>query len=293
MFSLAAIRYRSVLAADGGPVECIEEGELTVFGKKLRQANARLSKNLVPRHEMQIFSNADGTGMHPSPMIARHMAVSEALERWAYHDSMRSSKRALFSFDVDGSSNGMAAFPGLFVQMARRRAFFEAAERFCLLNWWERRLDGEICDTRWPGVRAIAFKSPIGGTAVILFMRSDWGFYAYGHAAGSSFEKACEHAVIELVRHESVIRCWMLAGNSIPAGNPFERRAWFFSTDEGHKLFKERLCSRADCLKPAAEILCDSEIPGPWSTYATIWRFLFRPPSSRFMEKDNDRYFFW
>ena len=151
MFSLAAIRYRSVLAADGGPVECIEEGELTVFGKKLRQANARLSKNLVPRHEMQIFSNADGTGMHPSPMIARHMAVSEALERWAYHDSMRSSKRALFSFDVDGSSNGMAAFPGLFVQMARRRAFFEAAERFCLLNWWERRLDGEICDTRWPG----------------------------------------------------------------------------------------------------------------------------------------------
>lgn len=293
MFSLAAIRYRSVLAAHGGPVECIEEGELTVFGKKLRQANARLKQNLVPRREMQIFSDADGTGMHPSPMIARHMAVSEALERWAYHDIMRSSNRAQFSFDVDGSSNGMAAFPGLFVRMARRRAYFEATERFCLLNWWERRLDGEFRDTRWPGVRAISFTSPMGGIAVILFMRSDWGFYVYGHAAGETFEDACEHAVIELVRHESVIRCWMVAGNSAPAGDPFERRAWFFSTDEGHELFNERLSSRADNSQPPAVILCDSEIRGPWSVYATVWRVLFCPPSKRFMEKDNDRYFYW
>jgi hypothetical protein len=292
VFSIGAIRYRSVLSADGGPIECIEEGELDVFGKKLSQANARLKRGLVPKREMQIFSDADGTGMHPSPMIARHMAVSEALERWAYHETMRSSKRAEFGFDIDGSSNGMAAFPGLFVGLARRKALFEAAERFCLLNWWERRLDGDIRETRWPGVTAISFALPIGANAVILFMRSNFGFYVYGHAAAGSFTKACEHALVELVRHECVIRCWMLAGHSVPAGDPFERRAWFFSTEEGHAQFRERINSRIDCPQPPAEVICDSEIRGPWSAYATIWRYLFRPPSRRFMEK-TDCFFFW
>jgi hypothetical protein len=241
---------------------------------------------------MQIFSDADGTGMHRLPMVARHIAVSEALERWAYHETMRSSKRAAFGFDIDGSSNGMAAFPGLFVGRARRRAFFEAAERFCILNWWERRLDGQIRETDWPGVTAVSFVLPIGANAVILFMRSSFGFYVYGHAAAGSFTEACKHAVVELVRHECVIRCWMLAGHSVPAGDPFERRAWFFSTDEGHARFRERMNYHVDRPQPLAEVICDSEIRGPWSAYATIWRYLFRPPSRRFMEKE-DGFFYW
>ena len=292
MFSLAAIRYRLVLTADGGPIECIEEGDFTVFGRRLSQANARLRRGLVPRREMQIFGDADGTGIHPSPMVARHIAVSEALERWAYHEVMRSSNRAAFGFDVDRSSNGMAAFPGLFVGQARRKALFEAIERFCLLYWWERRLDGEIRETRWPGVRAVSFPSLLGANAVILFKRSDLGFYVYGHAAASSLIKACEHAIIELVRHEFVIQRWMLGGKLVLASDPFERRAWFFSTEEGNEIFNERLNARINCSPPLAEIICDSEIRGPWSSYATIWRCLFRPPSARFMEND-DRFFFW
>jgi len=292
VFSLGAIRYRSVLAMDGGPIACIDEGELTVFGKRLSQANARLKEGLAPKRAAQIFSDADGTGMHPSPMIARHIAVSEALERWAYHETVRLSNRGKFGFDVDRSSNGMAAFPGLLVGQARDKALFEAVERFCLLNWWERRLDGEVRETVWPGVMAVSFATELGANAVILFMRSDFGFYVYGHAAAKSFREACEHAIVELVRHESVIRCWMLAGNSVPAGDPFERRAWFFSTREGHDLFSERLNVRTNCARPSAEVICDVEIRGPWSSYATIWRYLFRPPSSRFMEQD-DRFFFW
>jgi hypothetical protein len=292
VFSLAAVRYRSILTADGGPIDCIEEGDLTVFGKKLGQANARLKRGLVPRREMQIFSDADGTGIHGSPMVARQMAISEALERWAYYATVRSSRRAVFAFNVDGSSNGMAAFPGLFDRSARSRAISEAVERFCLLNWWERRLDGEIRKTSWQGVTSVSFDSPLGRTAVILFMRSEWGFYVYGHAAARSFAEACDHALVELVRHESVVRCWTLAGNTVPTGDQFEKRAWFFTTQEGHDLFCERLETRIDCPPPKTEIICDSEIRGPWSAYATIWRFLFRPPSRRFMERDH-RYFFW
>ena len=137
MLSLASLRYRSVLAADGGPVQSIEAGEFPVFGRRLFQANARLKQGLVPQRRLQIYSDADGTGTHASPMVARHIAVSEALERWAYHSTVRSERRADFGFDIDESSNGMAAFPGFSRAPARRGAVLEAVERFCLLNWWE------------------------------------------------------------------------------------------------------------------------------------------------------------
>ena len=42
MLSLASLRYRNVLAVNGGPVERIETGVFPVRGRKLIQANARL-----------------------------------------------------------------------------------------------------------------------------------------------------------------------------------------------------------------------------------------------------------
>jgi hypothetical protein len=292
MVSLAAVRYRSVLAADGGPVECIEEGELEVLGKRFFQANSRLREMLVPRRAMQVYGDADGTGMATSPMVARHIAISEALERWAHYATSRSEQSDRFAFHLDRSSSGMAAFPGITRSPARRAARLEAIERFCLLNWWEQRLDGETCDTKWPGVTAVAFEPIVGGSAVILFKRSEWGFFTYGHAAADSFVGACEHAMMELVRHEWAIHGWSLSKSTKPPEHPFEQRAWYFSTQEGHELFNRRLATRVASSPPEPELVCDIEIPGPWSAYATVWRFLFRPPSEKFMSNDGN-YFFW
>jgi hypothetical protein len=292
VFSLAAVRYRSVLAAEGGPVECIEEGELEVYGRRYFQANVRLKESLVPRRPMQVYGDADGTGLADSPMVARHIAISEALERWAYYVTSRSAQKTAFGFHLDRSSSGMAAFPGFSRSPARRAARFEAIERYCLLNWWERRLDGKPTRTIWPGVTAISFDAVEGGNAVILFKRSEWGFFSYGHAAAKSFDRACEHALTELVRHEWAIRGWALTNSGLPPDHPFERRAWFFSTEEGHDFFSRRLETPVACLPPKTEVVCDSEIRGPWSDYATVWRFLFRPPSERFIT-DEHNYFFW
>ncbi len=292
MISLAAIRYRSVLALDGGPIEFIEEGELRVFGEKYFQANAQLNANLVPRRGRQVYGDADGTGLNASPMVARHIAISEALERWAYYETAQSSNRADFGFHVDRSSNGMAAFPGLSVQTARRAAKFEAIERFCLLNWWENRLDGQVSNTSQPGIAAISFRTPIGGIAVVVYGRSEFGFFIYGHAAAECFERACNHALLELFRHELAIRRWRTTKDPLPPKSPYERRALFFSTEEGHSIFNERLQTKSRCSMPESELVCDREIRGPWSAYTTVWRILFRPPSERFIEAD-DRYFFW
>jgi hypothetical protein len=295
MFSLASLRYRSVMASRGGPVERIELGEFPMFGRRLFQANARLRPGLVPRRRFQMYSDADGTGSHASPMIARHMAVSETLERWAFHATVRSERREEFGFDVDETSNGMAAFPGLSAAPARRAAVLESLERFCLLHWWEGRIDGQLRDTEWPGVTALAFEPPLGGVAVLLFARSEWGFHVYGHAAAESFSRACERAMLELTRHEWVIRNRLLAvgaGQRVPITERLERRSWFFATEEGHELFRQRLARKASGPAPQPVVVCDREITGPWSDYTTVWRFVLQPPSRQFVE-EGDRYFFW
>ena len=292
MFSLAALRYRSVLDPDSGPISSIEEGEIGISGLTYRQANAHLRAGLASRREKQLYSSADGSGLHPSAMVARHMAISEALERWAYHETVHSPTSAVFGFNVDRSSNGMAAFPGMSVRPARVAARFEAIERYCLLNWWERRLDGERRETVWPGITAISFAPEVGSVAVILFANSQQGLYSYGHAAAGSFRKACNRARLELARHEWAIGSWKQSGNQQPPADLFERRSWFFSTDEGHTAFDERLRFRVKSAVPQMEVMCDAEIPGPWSRFTTVWRYLLRPQSDDFMDSDS-RYFFW
>ena len=297
MLSLAAYRYRNVLQIDGGPVSRVSVREFPVYGRRMFQANAWLAPGLIPsRRELALYSDADGTGTAASPMIARHMAISEAMERWAYHRAVRSPEYERYGFDLDESSNGMAAFPGVFSSQARKRALLEAVERASVLAWWEELTDGETRETEWPGVRAVVLPSPIRwGVTVVAFRETRRGAFAYGHGAAESFRGACERAVMELARHEYVVGLRRLSNNVSPLEGPsdlFERRAVFFATEEGHELFQQRLrrMTRGRCF--FAEIVHDTEIVGPWSRYASVWRVLIDPPTRDFLA-DSERYFFW
>jgi ribosomal protein S12 methylthiotransferase accessory factor YcaO len=295
MLSLAALRYRNVLAAHGGPVERIESGVFPVCGRRMIQANAWLSAGLTPRRALSIYSDADGSGTHPRASVARHMAVSEALERWAFHATVRSARAEEFGFDVDPSSNGMSAFPGIVRTHARRKALLESVERYCLMSWWEGRAEGRMFETDWPGVSAAAIDGPFGGVTVITFARTEYGGYAYGHAAEASFGAACERAVVELARHEWVLRSSWLAfvsGQKSAPQDLFERRCLFFATPEGHEHFLRRLRTRPTGAMVRPTVVCDRDIPGPWAEYATVWRFAMRPPSEEFLHA-GDEYFFW
>lgn len=294
MLSLASLRYRNILARNGGPVAAVESGLVPVRGRQVTLANARLAPGLSPKRPMALFSDADGTGTHPVPSIARHKAISEALERWAFHATVRSDRAEEFGFDVDPSSSGMAAFPGLLSRHARRAAVLESVERFSLIAWWDGQAEGRVFDTDWPGVSAVAINGPFGGITVVAFARTEWGGYVYGHAAEESFGAACERAVAELARHEWVLRAWWLAfvgGEKRVPTNIFERRSLFFASDEGHALFRERVERKYSGAMPKPEVLCDTEISGPWSEYATVWRFALRPPSDGYL-RGGERYFF-
>ncbi len=297
MLTLSAYRYRNVLAAQGGPIQSLEVQEWPVPGERRFQANARLREELVPRRRsLTLYGNVDGTGTDSSPLVARFMAISEALERWAYHATVHAPQRAHYGFDLDVTSNGMAAFPGLTSGEARRRALYEAIERASLFDWWEGRCGGELVSTSWPGTQAVRIANPLGlGVTVIAFTECAPGCFAYGHAAGASFESACRRAAIEMQRCGMVLchhRVAAAAGRSGVPGDRFERRCLFFSTEEGHAHFQERIHQRPTAAPSDWRVAFDGEVHGPWSEYATVWRVVIPAATSAFLDAD-ERYFFW
>ena len=296
MLSLAAFRYRAVTVESGGPIGRLEISDTTVLERREFIASAFLREGLVEkpwRHE--VFSPADGCGGSPSPMVARFMAISEAMERWAHWQLHGDGK---YGFDVDPSTNGMAAFPGLWKRQARTGALMEAAERFNLLNWWEGRLPAAESATQWPGVRAAAICSAAPGITVILFRRTPEGFVAYGHGSAMDYDGACRKAAVEMDRHALVLSRFALAhagriDDQLPASaHPIERRSLFFATDAGHELFLARLRSAPAKPAPKPQVVFDGAIPGPWSRYADVWRVVYEPPSDRFLGMEEN-YFLW
>lgn len=297
MLSLAPYRYRNVLQPDGGPIARVTVRAFPVYGRRMFQANAWLDEEIKPsRTRYALYSDADGTGAATMPMIARYMAISEAMERWAYHAKVYAADRELYGFDLDESSNGMAAFPGLFHSQARKRALLEAVERASVIAWWEGLLDGEVRTTDWPGISALVLPSPIDfGITVIAYREIRPGAFAYGHGAAESYFGACERAVMELARNEYVLGLHRISQGVAaeePPSDLFERRCLFFSSAAGHALFEERLARRVSGPRYRAELIQDTEIPGPWSRYASVWRALVRPASREFLV-NSERYFFW
>lgn len=298
MVSLAPLRFRNVLASAGGPVEKVVLADTLVLGQRAFMANAYLRPGLAEDHsDRTLYSAANGSGTSPSPMVARFMAISEALERWAHWQLHDDESAGRYGFDVDPSSNGLAAFPGWRARQARGSALMEAAERFNLLHWWEGRLPAAESDTPWPGVRAATICSEAPGVTVVLFRRTAAGFVAYGHAAAGDYAVACRKAAIEMERHETVIthlaRAQAGQTASLPdEAQPIERRALFFATGAGHELFLERLRSAPRGVAARPRLVFDGVVPGPWSRYADVWRVVYEPPSDRFLGEEEN-YFLW
>lgn len=296
MLGIAAIRYRNILSDRGGPVARIAECRTPVLGESFFHANVWLEAGLwPPAGHRGLFSDAAGSGTHRSRMIARHMAISEAMERWAYRASSK-AEDTRFGFGADPTSNGMAAFPGLTCAAARRKARHEAQERLALLSWWEEHTACRRRPTPWAGIEAVELATAGAGAVVIVFGRTAYDRVAYGYGADDDFAGACRRAAIEMERHAQVLRrrCDQLAaGEAAALTSLFERRAWYFSTAAGHGEFLQAVAEGATRGgRPRAETVYDGPIPGPWNRYAQVWRVVYRLPSRRFIT-EGERYFFW
>lgn len=294
MFSLASINYRDIRTSAGGPIERISSGSIDVLGKPVFQANAYLASGLVRgKPSLNLYGNADGTGAGNSPQVARHIAISEALERWAFYETSQRPDAAQFGFDHDHSTNGMAAFPGFFKGQARRRAQFEALERWALVSWWSGHLRASVVGDSLFGVTALRLEQEVGiGEVAVLFRRSASGHVSYGYSAGSSFKSAVARAAVELARNEFVVGYYKLSSAVREVSNCFEKRCLYFAGEEGHAEFLRRVFDRRP-LRPARwSVRFDGELTGPWSRYATVWRVAAEMPTRDYLDPKCP-FFFW
>lgn len=266
------------------------------MGHRMFQANAFLREDLrTNAEENVIYGNPDGSGTALKPLVARHKAVSEALERWAFDEAVEGPGRERYGFDVDPSSNGMAAYPGLIAVQARWLAMAEAAERFALIGWWSGALDSVARGEVWPGVEAWELENPLTDHRVVLLHAlAEPGVHAYAHASAGSFKHACSRAAVELARSQFVLRRYAhrsRVGNLPPVRKMFEARCLHFSSELGYAEFQNRLSiQKWRHVEPT--VIYDGEVDGPWSDYATVWRVALEPASPQFLDPKT-MFFFW
>ena len=293
MVSLAALKFGNVCVDQGGPIDRVDLAGFPVLGRSHWLANAFLREELaVGLAEPSLYGPADGTGIARSSATAWRAAIAEALARWAYLAVFDSPAAGRFGFLDDGSSNGMAAFPGLFRRQAQALARAGAIKHHTLVSWWDGRLPAESIASPYAGLEAVRLHHDAGpGEVVVLFRRSRAG-YAYGHAYGAQLRAALGQAAIELARAEHVLATYRAKGALAAPANFLERRMLHFAGEEGAERFCRRLLAKPS--KPALPFrtLFDGEIPGPWARWATVWRCCARMPTDEFLEPGAD-FFFW
>jgi hypothetical protein len=288
MISLAPMRYGKVLTGNGGPVASLEYGLVKTSHGPLYQANATLSPDLgLRREERQLYADVDGTGTHRSAMVARYMAISEAMERWAFLSVTKSDPDEAYGFDLDPTSSGMAAFPGLFKSTTRGLALSEAAERCCLVHWWNGCLRHEPLETGITGLSCIVIDNPLTSDGVVIvWSTSDAGWVSYGTAAAGNRDSAVWKAAIEMDRARVALDRLASVNPDLEEFdlsrlvNPMERQMLYSARPPGYREFMERVRNpQGQSARITAKPVVDVEIKGPWSRYATVWRTLFPNPA--------------
>lgn len=300
--NLAPFKFRNALADDGGPISRIEEGQEVIFGRHQYSAMAFLRDDLASHGNKQLSVPVpDGAGSGPDLQTARYRAISEAVERWALRMCLKDKDmRRDYGFDIDRSSNGMAAYPGLFNTPARNSAMREAVERHCLIHWWEGNLGSQHIVCPIAGLKAIRIENPFSKDVIVLLLQfRRESYFVYGFGAGSTEDDACWRAAVELHRTGAIVDSHYKGKDSISHAyiegheHLYERRALFFSHPDGFEMVLQRMRRNVPAYQPSSmKLLVDREIPGEWSRYATVWRIAVEQPSLDYLGPRSD-VFFW
>lgn len=251
--NFAALKYAYALKEHGGPISSVSYLEQERFDAKCFEGFAELDEKTGAKARTRVF------GANKSDAI--NGAISEALKLWAMQAAKRDPVLRETNFlHKDPSSRGFAAFPGLGVQGAMKRALFDAARCWTVATW----LEGAHVHSKIPapGFEAIQIKGPIRGLAVILMWRDQRDQTgAFASAAGATPAAALEAAKFRLILAEE-------RGES-----PYRSKVL------------DRLGTATGKMLAAPKLIVDSPLRGRWSDYAHVWRCLFDSAAIR----GNDR----
>jgi hypothetical protein len=274
--NLAAWKYRNILTVDGGPVQNISTrpivtNDALVGYESFAFLEPKNRKNFESGYSL--YGSADGCGFGPNKSISVYKAISESIERWAYYDCITDCSSGKYGFDVDSSTTGMAAFPGLTPRSVRNAAYHEAIERWAVSEWWEGYLP-----MRTVAENVYSISTPFAESQTLIIKRSveisGKCYSCFGFASDINRGLALGRAMVELNRNIFNLRNFINLKHV--SRELYERRLLYFAST-GLQKFNSRVAS-AHSMKVVPKrpkLLVDKMIDGEWSKYAWVWRCLF------------------
>ena len=272
--NIAPLKYAHVHREHGGPVHSLSYVEKELPEGKFFEAFVFLDEKNTGLKKLSFGPHGQALALDKAEAI--YGAISNAIEQWAWLACSQSAEGAPQArLDLDPSPHGFAAFPGLGVQGARKRALFEAAEKWNICSWWE----GKLTHVPMKMPHAIQIQTPIVGLSTVINWTDNPRIYGIGTAPTPSlaWEKAKRNRIqnSETLKQEKT--------------NPRILKMRYFSQRDGQARFEARLKETGQ-KSSAPQLLVDIQIHGPWQQYAHVWRCLF--DASSFHEKDREDYFF-
>lgn len=292
MINLAPWYYRKLLADN----EILNNPEF--FQVKLLNDNVQYEAVISLKDSLrpswlsfsEIYRNCDGSGTDHYKNIAVYKAISEALERYAFYETIDTNDKE-FCFDINPTTTGMAAFPHFSFKHARNNAKAEAVERWAIHEFNRMNLPVIEHQNGINKLKHYEIKTPYKDIAVSLIAYEHSNFYAYGFAGGQHLDHSFQKALIELDRNIRVLEKYLSKEKKhqeLKAA--VDKTLSYFSTREGNEKFEFLIKNAPRNLKKTTpKILCDKEIRGKWSDYTVVWRFLIE---DSYFECSEDPTFF-
>lgn len=249
-----------------------------VFGEEYFESNVSLKSisTTLKFEKSSIYNNCDGSGADSYKNIAIYKAISEALERMAFYESINVSSHD-YGFGDNPTTTGMAAYPHFNYSKARLNAQTEAVERWAVHQFNKSFVPVVIVNTNLNNLEHFELITPFRDKYKISLIAYKYlDFYVYSFAGGKTIELSFRKALIELNRNLKILLKNENYKNSYSYySDPTDRTLIYYSSNEGYQKFKALINSAPSRLiNTHPKILCDSPIVGRWSTYTKVWRYL-------------------
>lgn len=281
--SLAWLKYGPlILSKRGGPIERLTTREVQLAdGTTEHEVYATLRNGLIPEATAQdipsFMGKSHGSGTARSKRMATHIAISEALERWA--------AMSIQGSDGERDSHGFAAFPGWNERSPREPAILEVIERFCLADaLLGNRPFHRVSTNYGTEVELVRAASPEGIFVLMGRYRDPEVGWAYGFAARRSAEAARRQVAIEIQRNLRNLRRARELGVGLGgSSHVYEAKLLAFSggdqADQVGDLFIRAMEGFHSAPLPSLTI--DQPIEGPWSKWTYVWRCALNEVTTR------------
>ncbi len=276
--NLAPFKYKAILNYSKNPIQKIDVTQITnPYGSRYFEVYGWLKNEhkFIGIETSSFYGSCEATGSDKYFQIALWKCISELVERWAFHYLLKNNDFG-FGMDIDATSTGFAALPCWPKSAARKISYGEAIERWAISMWWRGHLTAflEVRPKLYGdiGVVRINISENIGKVAIVFKKNiSDHKvFYVYGFAFGKTLEGAVSKASVELFRNENIL----LQNSDAEAKSVSDKRLKYFSTEEGFLHFFSKVGPTGRTFNSIPNPIVDSEVPGDWSQFATVWRCL-------------------